>query len=63
MNDSTSLLISFRASPTPIDTATPARPNPAASEAEPAVVVMIEVSTALSVTDPARMPVAPSPSM
>ena len=63
MYASTTLLISLRASPSPTDTATPAAPNPAATDAEPALAPIVERSSAVSVMSRALMPVAPSPSI
>ena len=53
----------FRANETPIETATPTAPKPPASEIAPARLLMVEESSAVSVTLAAEMPSAPSPSM
>ena len=49
----------LRASATPIDTAMPAVPKPAASEAAPASAVMTELSVARTVMPSAAMPTVP----
>ncbi len=50
METSTSLLITLRAADTPMETDPPPRPKEAATEAAPAVAVIVELSSAVSIT-------------
>src|SRR4051812_15459743 len=59
----TSLLTSFQAIETAIESAAPTTPKPAATDAAPTTALMPEPSVALIVIDAALMPDAPSPSM